>query len=143
MASMSETGEATTDPVEGAETPGPGDVRSWVGHRLDELSGAAAGRVEGCYVAHSGEEPEWLLARMGRFGHYTLVPRRDAVEGVGHVWVPYSRDQMRAAPRIDPNAQLTAGTERALLDHYGIAAGDDRLAELERLGDDAVSARPG
>ena len=53
---------------------------------------------------------------MGRFGHYTLIPARDAVEGVAHVWVPYTREQIRRAPRIDPNAPLTAATERELLD---------------------------
>ncbi len=79
---------------------------------------------------------------MGRFGHYTLVPGRDAVEGVGHVWVPYGRDQIRAAPRVDPNAPLTAGTEKELLDHYGIAVSAGRAAELEQLDDSAVSSRP-
>ena len=68
---------------------------------------------------------------MGRFGHYTLIPARDAVEGVGHVWVPYTRDQIRTAPRIEPNAPLTAGTERELLAHYGIAVDAGRAAELD------------
>ena len=117
-------------------------VRSWVGHRLDEMSGGNVGRVEGLFVDESTGAPEWLLARMGRFGHYTLIPGRDAVEGVGHVWVPYSRDRIRKGPRIDPNAPLTAGVERALLDHYGIAVDAGRAAELAQLGDSAVSARP-
>ena len=67
-------------------------MRAWTGHRLDEISGGRVGRVEGVFVDESSGAPEWLLARMGRFGHYTLIPGRDAVEGVGHVWVPYSRD---------------------------------------------------
>src|SRR4249919_1949145 len=130
---------------ESAETdarPGAEGVKSWIGHRLDEISGGKVGRVEGFYVDTSNGEPEWLLARMGRFGHYTLVPGRDAVEGVGHVWVPYGRDQIRAAPRVDPNAPLTAGTEKELLDHYGIAVSAGRAAELEQLDDSAVSSRP-
>jgi hypothetical protein len=56
--------------------------------------------------------------------------------------VPYSRDQIRRAPRVEPNAPLTAGTEAELLAHYGIAVGAGRAAELEQLGDGAVSARP-
>ena len=79
---------------------------------------------------------------MGRFGHYTLVPARDAVEGVGHVWVPYTRDLIRHAPRIEPNDPLPARTERELLDHYGIAAGGGRASEVGDHDDDAVSARP-
>jgi hypothetical protein len=122
--------------------PDADDVRGWIGHRLDEISGGNVGRIEGAFVDESSGAPEWLLARMGRFGHYTLVPGRDAVAGVGHVWVPYSREQIRKSPRIDPNAPLTAGTERELLVHYGIAVDAGRHAELEQLGDSAVSARP-
>ncbi len=122
--------------------PDADDVRAWTGHRLDEISGGNVGRVEGAFVDEQTGAPEWLLARMGRFGHYTLVPGRDAVEGVGHVWVPYSRDQIRKAPRIDPSSPLTAGTERELLAHYGIAVDAGRAAELTELGDGAVSARP-
>lgn len=118
------------------------DVRSWTGHRLDEITGGNVGRVEGFFVDESSGTPEWLLARMGRFGHHTLIPGRDAVEGVGHVWVPYSRDQIRRAPRVDPSAPLTVETERELLAHYGIAVAAGRSAELNQLGPSAVSARP-
>jgi len=122
--------------------PGAEEVRGWTGHRLDEISGGNVGRVDGVFVDEATGAPEWLLARMGRFGHYTLVPGRDAVEGVGHVWVPYSREQIRKAPKVDPDAPLTAGTERELLDHYGIAVSAGRAADLEQLADSAVSARP-
>jgi hypothetical protein len=116
-------------------------VRAWVGHRLDGLTGERVGRVEGVLVDDSTGASEWLLARMGRFGHYALVPARDAVEGVGHVWVPYTREQIRAAPHADPNAALTAAGERELLQHYGIAVEAGRAAELAARDDAAVSAR--
>ena len=129
-------------PPSRSSNPPPPTARAWTGHRLDEISGGHVGRVEGCFVGESSGEPEWLLARMGRFGHYTLVPARDAVEGVGHVWVPYTRDQIRRAPKVDPNGPLTAGAERALLEHYGIVLEAGRAGEPEQLGDAAVSARP-
>jgi hypothetical protein len=115
---------------------------SWTGHRLDEITGGSVGRIEGFFFAEPGGEPNWLLARMGRFGHYTLVPARDAVEGIGHVWVPYTRAQIRRAPRVEPNQPLSAGAEAELLAHYGIAVDPGRAAELERLGAEDVSARP-
>lgn len=131
-----------TETAESIARPDSDGVRTWVGHRLDEISGGNVGRVEGLFVDESSNVPEWLLARMGRFGHYTLVPARDAVEGVGHVWVPYTRDQIRRAPRMEPNEPLTAGTEKQLLEHYGIAVGAGRATELDALDDGAVSARP-
>jgi len=116
-------------------------IRAWVGHRLDGLTGEPVGRVEGVLVDDATGASEWLLARMGRFGHYALVPARDAVEGVGHVWVPYTREQIRAAPHADPKAALTIARERELLEHYGIAVEAGRAAELAERDGDAVSAR--
>ena len=78
---------------------------------------------------------------MGRIGHYTLIPARDAVEGVGHVWVPFTREQIRRAPRIDPDAPLTVATEREILAHYGLGAPAGRMAALAGLGEAEVSAR--
>jgi hypothetical protein len=109
------------DSAPAASTPHADTVRAWKGHRLDDVSGASVGKIEGAFGEREG--PPWLLARMGRFGHYTLVPGRDAVEGVGHVWVPYSRDQIRRAPRVEPQAGPDPETVRALRAHYGLGAG--------------------
>lgn len=124
------------------ESPRLEQMMGWAGHRLDALTGANVGRVEGAFVDADGGEPEWLLARMGRFGHHTLVPARDAVEGVRHVWVPFTREVIRRAPKVDPIASLTADEERALLAHYGIAGGAGRAAQLSERDPGAVSVRP-
>jgi hypothetical protein len=130
------------DAVQSDHRAGVDEIRAWSGHRLDEISGAAVGKLEGVLVDESGGDAEWLVARMGRFGHHTLVPARDAVEGVGRVWVPYTREQIRGAPRADPSAPLTVAGERELLEHYGIAVDVGRAGELAERDDDAVSARP-
>ncbi|HSI79530.1 MAG TPA: hypothetical protein VK919_02655 [Solirubrobacterales bacterium] len=117
------------------------DVRSWAGHRLDEIGGGSVGKVEGALVDSETRVPAWLLARMGRFGHYTVIPVRDAVEGARRVWVPYTRDLIRRAPKVEPGSSLSAKLERELLDHYGIAAGG-RLTELAGREPDAITAQP-
>ena len=137
--------ESATEQAEAPESAGRAsidEVRNWTGHRLDELGGATIGKVEGVFVDEGSGEPEWLLARMGRFGHHTLVPARDAVEGVGHVWVPYTRDQIRRAPKIDPGSSLNGEAERELLRHYGIAGRAGRYAQLEGSEPQAITARP-
>jgi hypothetical protein len=135
-----------TEAAESVEPAGTGlaldQAKAWAGHRPDELGGAAVGRVEGVFVDERSGSTEWLLARMGRFGHHTLVPARDAVEGVKRVWVPYTRDQIRQAPKIAAGKPLARDAERELLEHYGIAADVGRSAELAALPADAVSARP-
>ncbi len=75
------------------------------------------GRIE----SQASGRIEWLIARMGRFGHYCLVPSRDAVVANGRVWVPYSRDQIRRAPRIEPKAPLDSDAEETALGHYGLS----------------------
>ncbi len=128
------------DAAASAERPSLQEVQGWKGSRLDEMSGSGAGKIEGVYVDSDNGRPEWLLARMGRFGHHSLVPARDAVGGVGHVWVPYDRETIRKAPRVEPGDPLTAERELAFCRHYGIAEGTDRSAELAGRGD-AVTAR--
>ena len=125
MAESSEGALPEGAPEAGADSdersaPGPEEIRSWSGHRLDDLSGATVGRVQGPYAKGSGDRPAWLLARMGRFGHYCLVPARDAVAAAGHVWVPYTRAQIRQAPRIEPGTRLTPEVEADLRSHYGL-----------------------
>jgi hypothetical protein len=139
MADATETEGITT---ELAQPAGAAAVKAWTGYRLDEIGGGNVGKIEGAFVDAASEEPEWLIARMGRFGHYTLIPGRDAVEGVKHVWVPYTRDQIRAAPKVDPRAELTAGGERELLAHYGIMADAGRAAQIADRDADDVTAKP-
>ena len=122
--------------------PGVDQIRAWVGHRLDEIGGGNVGKIDGVFVDEESGEPEWLLARMGRFGHHTLVPARDAVEGVKRVWVPYTRDQIRRGPKANTSAPLTAAAERELLAHYGIMADAGRGAAIAERDDAEVTATP-
>ena len=136
--------ESPAPPAEAAAAASPSleEVVSWSDHRLDEIGGGAVGKVEGVYVDTATGRPEYLLSRMGRFGHYCLVPARDAVGGVGHVWVPYTRDQIRRAPRIEPKAELTRTREDEFLAHYGIGGRAGRAADIAQRDADAVTARP-
>jgi len=139
MAESTKTDEPKTQVL---PRPKADDVRAWVGYRLDEIGGGNVGKVEGAFVDVETGEAEWLLARMGRFGHYTVIPARDAVAGVKHVWVPYTRDQIRAAPKVDPKASMTAGSEREMLAHYGIMADAGRAAAIAKRDDAEVTAKP-
>lgn len=139
MGEGTETAEAVEPAASGLVLD---QAKAWAGHRLDEIGGAGVGKVEGVFVDEQTGRPEWLLARMGRFGHHTLVPARDAVEGVKRVWVPYTRDQIRQAPKIAAGKPVARDAERELLRHYGIAADAGRFAELSQRPADAVTARP-
>ena len=134
---------ATDDAPAGETELSLEEVKGWSGHKLDDLTGHAVGKVEGAYVDESSGRPEWLLARMGRFGHHCLIPARDAVAAAERVWVPYTRDQIRKAPRTEPNQPLTREREQALLEHYGVGSAEaGRGAALAERGAEDVTARP-
>ena len=118
------------------------EAQGWRGFKLDDVGGSTVGKIETVYVDEESGEPEWLLARMGRFGHHCLVPARDAVGAAGHVWVPYARDQIRKAPRMEPNKPLEREAEETLLEHYGVGTSAvGRGAELAKRDPSAVTAR--
>jgi len=114
--SQAEEPEAVELDVASEEPFRPADLDAYAGHKLDEMGGSQVGRVEGTATGRI----EWFIARMGRFGHYCLVPARDAVSANGRVWVPYTRDQIRRAPRVEAKAPLDSETEATVLAHYGL-----------------------
>jgi hypothetical protein len=119
------------------------EAQEWKGHKLDDLGGSTVGKVEGVYVDAESGRPEWLLARMGRFGNHCLVPARDAVAAAGHVWVPYGRDKVRKAPRQAPDTPLEREAEQALLDYYGVGTGEvGRGSDLAERDEGGVTSRP-
>jgi hypothetical protein len=126
-----------------ATTLSADEVRAWKGHRLDEIGGSSVGKVEGAYVDAGGSgAPEWLLVRMGRFGHHALIPARDAVAAVGHVWVPYAIEQIRGAPKVDPKRPISREYELALLEHYGVGGDAGRAAEVASRDEGSATASP-
>ncbi|SRR6266540_6043676 len=136
---MAEGAEAKRETAP-ATGPDLSEVRSWVGGRLDAIGGTSVGKLDGAYVDEESERPEWLVVRLGRFGQRALVPAREAVGGVGRVWIPYHQDAIKRAPKVDTRAPLSRGREQELLAHYGIAAEVGRAAELAARDPDAITA---
>jgi hypothetical protein len=122
------------------QAPSAEQALDWTGARLDEIGGQSAGMVEGVYVDAAKATPEWLLVRLGRFGHYTLVPFAHAAAAGGRVWVPYERAALRDAPRIGAGTDLSRETELELRDHFGIGE-DSRSAELRVREPGSTTAR--
>jgi hypothetical protein len=113
-------------------------AQGWVGSRLDEIGGAGVGKIEGVYVDAMTDEPEWLLARIGRFGRHALVPARYAAAGAGRVWVPWEREVLRGAPRVEPGQPLDRKREAELSAHYDL----ERANELSERPASEPTSRP-
>lgn len=128
---------------EDVEAPvGAEEARGWIGAKLDEMGGSAAGRVTGLLVDAIDGSPSWLVARLGRFGKHAAVPVEFVAGSAGRVWVPFPHETIRAASPIDPAGALSSGEERALAAIYEIPEHSGRLEVIAGRADDEPGSVP-
>ena len=91
------------------------------GQDLVDRSGDKIGSIEEIYLDTQTGEPEWALVHTGLFGtKQTFVPLREASEGEGGLQVPFDKAQVKDAPKMDPDGQLSQNEEADLYRHYGM-----------------------
>jgi uncharacterized protein (TIGR02271 family) len=91
------------------------------GGDLLDREGDKIGSIEEIYLDAETNEPEWALVSTGMFGtKSTFVPIRDAsLEGEA-LQVPYDKSQVKDAPKMEPDGQLSQREEAELYRHYGL-----------------------
>jgi uncharacterized protein (TIGR02271 family) len=99
-------------------------VRSWQGATLVDRDGDKVGTIEAIYVDDRTGEPEWALVNTGLFGtKASFVPLAQATEAGDDVLVPYDKQLVKDAPRVDTDQHLSEAEERQLWRHYGLEYG--------------------
>ena len=80
-----------------------------------------AGQV---YLDDQSGEPEWVTVNTGLFGtNESFVPLRNADLTGDGLTVPYSKDQVKDAPNVDPdNGHLDESEEERLFRHYDLSS---------------------
>ena len=131
----------TDAPIE-AEPAAVDEAMGWSGWKLDGYDVSGVGRVEGVLTDVESGEPAWLLVRMGRFGHFSVVPFELAAAGVGRVWVPFDRELIRAAPQLEPGSQITREIELELCGHFALPSDRGRAAALAGRTEGSQTAVP-
>ena len=97
------------------------------GDDLYDTSGDKLGKIEEIYLDAETGAPEWALVNTGLFGtKSTFVPLRDATEDNGSLRVPYEKAQLKDAPTIDPDGELSQQQESELYRHYGLDYSESR-----------------
>src|SRR4051812_5849717 len=97
------------------------------GQDLYDQSGEKIGKIEEIYLDADTGAPEWALVNTGLFGtKSTFVPLRDASDDAGNVRVPYEKSQVKDAPKIDPDGELSQQQESELYRHYGLDYSETR-----------------
>jgi uncharacterized protein (TIGR02271 family) len=121
------------------------DVKTWSGRTAVDPQGEKIGKIDEIYLDRQTGEPEWATVSTGLFGSKsTFVPIQGATDAGDDVRLGSTKDQVKDAPKVDDDGELSTEEEQQLYRHYG--RGDygewdgttDRTRDLG-LGDDAGS----
>ncbi len=97
------------------------------GQDLYDRDGDKIGTIEEIYLDAQSGQPEWALVNTGLFGtKSTFVPLQEAGENEGALRVPYEKAQVKDAPQLDADGELSQEDESALYSHYGLEYGESR-----------------
>ena len=95
-------------------------VREWRGANLVDRNGDKIGTIDEIYLDSQSKQPEWALVNTGLFGTKSaFVPIGDASRRGDDLQVPVEKAQVKDAPSIDPDGQLSQQEESELYRHYG------------------------
>jgi uncharacterized protein (TIGR02271 family) len=91
------------------------------GRTLLDVRGDKIGKIDELYHDEQGAQPEWALVNTGMFGtKKTFVPIRGASPTGEDLRVSVTKDQVKDAPRVDVDQELSEAEERQLFEHYGV-----------------------
>ncbi|MDQ0823042.1 hypothetical protein QFZ79_000785 [Arthrobacter sp. V4I6] len=86
--------------------------------------GDKIGSIGQVYADDDNGQPTWVTVKTGLFGtSESFVPLEGArIEG-GDIVIPYTKDQVKDAPRVDTDGHLEPSEEDRLYAHYGLGGG--------------------
>lgn len=97
------------------------DAYTWQGRDLLGSDGEKIGSVKEVYEDDRTGKPEWALVTSGLFGTRShFVPLAGAAPSGEAVRVRVSTDQVKDAPSIEGDGELSEAEERELFEHYGV-----------------------
>ncbi|MFF8899279.1 PRC and DUF2382 domain-containing protein [Streptomyces lydicus] len=95
--------------------------QSLTGLHVVDADGVRVGTVQQVYRDDATNDPEWVTVRTGLFGmKETFIPLPGARRTGGDLHVPYTKDTIKQAPRIDADGHLDPSEEERLYRHYGL-----------------------
>jgi uncharacterized protein (TIGR02271 family) len=111
-------------------------VRGWQGATLVGSDGDKIGTIDSIYLDDQTGEPEWALVNTGLFGtKSSFVPLAQASGSGDQVQVPYGKQLVKDAPRVDTDQHLSEAEEEQLWAHYGLDYGSVYSDTADRDGD--------
>jgi uncharacterized protein (TIGR02271 family) len=92
--------------------------------------GEKIGSVGQVYLDDRSGAPEWVSVKTGLFGtKESFVPLDKAALTGDRIEVPFGKDQVKDAPRIDVDGDLSPAEEDELYTYYGLSSTDGQLSD--------------
>ncbi len=93
-----------------------------------DTDGDKIGSVGQIYLDNNTGDPEWVSVRTGLFGmKETFVPLQQASVSDDRITVAFGKEQVKGAPQIDADGQLSPADEDQLYTYYGFSSTDGNL----------------
>jgi uncharacterized protein (TIGR02271 family) len=117
-------------------------VQSWQGRTMVDRAGDKLGTIDAIYLDDDTGQPEWATVTTGLFGtKQTFVALAQAQDIGDSVQVPYDKDQVTGAPRMQAEGQLSQDEEAELYRHYGLDYSESRSDSGLSAGTDNAVGR--
>lgn len=96
-------------------------LRTLSGSTLKDRDDHKIGKIEDVYESVDGSDGTFVTVSTGLFGKkHSFVPLREATLDGEDVVVPYSKDLIHDAPRVEVDEDLTEAEEERIYSHYGL-----------------------
>jgi uncharacterized protein (TIGR02271 family) len=96
------------------------DVKTWRGKDVVDNDGDKIGTLEDIYLDRQSGEPEWAAIRTGLFGtKVSFAPIGGAAPAGDEIRIPFEKSQVKDAPNVEADGELSPEEEQRLYEHYG------------------------
>ena len=103
------------------QTPGTTEAHEWCGRTLNDCDGHQLGTIDALYFDKKTDNLDWALVNPEPVGAKSMfVPLAGATGRGGHVVAQVQAAQVRDAPKIDPEQELSEQQEVELFRHYDV-----------------------
>jgi uncharacterized protein (TIGR02271 family) len=102
-------------------------AQSWQGRTMVDPAGDKLGTIDAIYLDDETGQPEWATVTSGLFtAKIAFVPLAQAQDTGDSVQVPYDKQQVKNAPTMQADGQLSQDEEAELYRHYGLDYSEHR-----------------
>ena len=102
------------------------EAYDWQGRTVVGSNGEKIGKVDEVYLDQNSGKPEWATVKSGLFGSKSnFVPLASATTSGEDVSVQVTNDQVKDAPGVEADGELSQDEERKLFEHYNVPYTDE------------------